>query len=98
LIADGRAPEAQQVLAMVKEQEFYEFTRHTAVADAPKTVATLNSTEKQLDELDTKYVSLGKEYGALKEKFQKEGERFGAADRARLDVLRKAMDSAQAQF
>jgi len=98
LIADGRAPEAQQVLAMVKEQEFYEFTRHTAVADAPKTVATLNSTEKQLDDLDTKYVSLGKEYGALKEKFQKEGERFGAADRARLDVLRKAMDSAQANF
>ena len=98
LIADGRAPEAQQVLAMVKEQEFYEFTQHTQAADAPKTVATLNSTEKQLDELNGKYVALGKEYGTLKEKFQKEGDALSASDRARLDVLRKAMDSAQANF
>ena len=98
LIADGRPSEAQQVLAMVKEQEFYEFTQRTAVADAPKTVVTLTSSEKQLEELDGKYVSLGKEYGALKEKFQKEGERFSAADRSRLDVLRKAMDAAQANF
>jgi CHAT domain-containing protein/Flp pilus assembly protein TadD len=98
LIADGRPSEAPQVLAMVKEQEFYEFTQHTQAADAPNTVATLNSTEKQLDELNGKYVALGKEYGALKEKFQKEGDALSAADRARLDVLRKAMDSAQANF
>lgn len=98
LIADGRASEAQQVLAMVKEQEFYEFTERNREADAPRTVATLNSTEKQLDDLDGKYVGLGKEYGALQEKFRKEGEQFSAAERARLDELRKAMDSAQTNF
>jgi CHAT domain-containing protein len=98
LIADGRPAEAQQVLAMVKEQEFYEFTQRATQADAPKTVATLNAGEKQLDELNAKYVSLGKEYGALQEKYQREGDRFSAADHARLEELRKAMDAAQANF
>ncbi len=98
LIGDGRPSEAQQVLAMVKEQEFYEFTQRAAPADAPKTVATLNSSEKQLDDLNGKFVSLGKEYGALQDKFQKEGDHFSAADRARLEELRKDMDSAQANF
>jgi CHAT domain-containing protein len=98
LIAEARPAEAQQVLAMVKEQEFYEFTERKSEADAPKTVAALNSSEKQLDELDGKYVSLGKEYGLLKEKFRNEGDKLNAADRARLQVLRKAMDSAQADF
>jgi len=83
LIADGRAPEAQQVLAMVKEQEFYEFTRHTAVADAPKTVATLNSTEKQLDELDTNMSAWARNTAHSRRSSRREGERFGAADRAR---------------
>jgi CHAT domain-containing protein len=98
LIAEGRAAEAQQVLAMVKEQEFYEFTERKSEADAPKTVAALNSSEKQLDELNGKYVSLGKEYGELKDKFRSEGDTLSAPDRARLQVLRKAMDAAQADF
>jgi CHAT domain-containing protein len=98
MIADGRPAEAQQVLAMVKEQEFYEFTQRAAQADAPKTVATLNASEKQLDDLNVKYVSLGKEYGALQEKYRQEGDRFSAADHARLDELRKSMDAAQANF
>ena len=98
LINDGRNSEAQQVLTMVKEQEFYEFTQRTAASDEPKTVATLNSNEKKLAELDTQYVGLGKEYGTLKEKFQKQGDKLSAADRTRLDALRKAMDSAQANF
>jgi CHAT domain-containing protein len=98
LISDGRNSEAQQVLTMVKEQEFYEFTQRAAASDEPKTVATLNSNEKKLAELDTQYVSLGREYGALKEKFQKQGDKLSAADRTRLDALRKAMDAAQANF
>ena len=98
LIADGRPSEAQQVLAMVKEQEFYEYTQRASTADAPKIVATLNSSERQLDDLDRKYVSLGNEYGALQEKFKKEGAKFSAADRSRLDRLRQSMDTAQAEF
>jgi CHAT domain-containing protein len=98
LIADGRPAEAQQVLAMVKEQEFYEYTQRATAADAPRTVATLNSSEQQLDDLNRKYVSLGNEYGALQEKFKNEGDKFSAADRARLDELRKATDSARTDF
>jgi CHAT domain-containing protein len=98
LIAEGRTAEAQQVLAMVKEQEFYEFTERKSQVDAPKTVATLNSAEKQLDDLDGQFVRLGKEYGTLKEKFRTQGDQLSKTDRARLDALRKDMDSAQAKF
>ena len=34
LIAQGRLPEAQQVLAMLKEDEYYDFIRRDASADA----------------------------------------------------------------
>lgn len=98
LIVDGRPAEAQQVLAMIKEQEFYEFTERSAASDAPKTEATLNSSEKQLDDLDRKYVSVGNEYGALQDKYKHQGDRFSAADRERLDQLRKSMDIAQSDF
>ncbi len=56
-----------------------------------------NSPDRQLDSLASQYVALGKEYGALQEKFQKAGE-LNAADRSRLLELRAAMDSAQATF
>ncbi|HEX9138325.1 MAG TPA: tetratricopeptide repeat protein [Steroidobacteraceae bacterium] len=98
LIAEGRLSEAQQVLAMVKEQELYDYTEHQSDADAPKTVATLDTSEQQLDELGGKEVTLGKEFGALQEKYHKEKDHFSAADHARLDQLRKAMDAAQAAF
>ncbi|HMK84336.1 MAG TPA: tetratricopeptide repeat protein, partial [Steroidobacteraceae bacterium] len=98
LIADGRPAEAEQVVAMLKEQEFYEFVERATPADAPKTVATLNSSEKQLDDLDKTYVSLGNDYSALKKKFEAQGDQFSTADHARLEELRKAMDTAQAAF
>jgi hypothetical protein len=71
LIADGRLAEAQQVLAMLKEQEFYDFTQASADADPRKTVAGLSSPEKELDDLNGKDVALGREYGLLQEKFQR---------------------------
>ena len=40
LIADGRIAEAQQVLAMLKEEEFFDFVRRTAGEDARKTRAS----------------------------------------------------------
>jgi CHAT domain-containing protein len=98
MITDGRPGEAQQILAMVKEQEFFEFTQRSSLSDAPKTVATLNSSERQLDELNSRCISLGKEYGALQEKFRKDGDKFSAADHGRLEQLRKARDAAQAEF
>jgi CHAT domain-containing protein len=97
LIADQRLSEAQQVLAMLKEQEFYDYTQRGAVSDSPKTVASLNSAEKDLDDLNARDVTLGKEYGALQDKFKKDKE-LSPKDRERLAVLRKEMDAAQAKF
>jgi CHAT domain-containing protein len=97
LIADQRASEAQQVLAMLKEQEFYDYTERGAAADSPKTVASLNPAEKELDDLSSKEVILGKEYGALQERFKKD-KQLNPTERERLSVLRKEMDAAQGKF
>jgi CHAT domain-containing protein len=97
LIGEGRLAEAQQILAMLKEQEFYDFTERSAGSDPRKTTAAMNAPEKELDDLNNKDVSLGREYGALQEKFKKDHQ-LSAADHNRLDALRKSMDSAQATF
>jgi CHAT domain-containing protein len=97
LIADQRLSEAQQVLAMLKEQEFYDYTERAAAANSPNTVASLNSAETELDDLSAKDVTLGKEYGALQEKFKKD-KQLNPKERERLAVLRKEMDAAQATF
>lgn len=97
LIAQGRLSEAQQVLAMIKEQEYYNFTQRAIVADAPKSIASLSTSEKELDDLGAKEISVGKEYGALQEKMRKDP-KLSAAERKRLDALRAQMDKAQASF
>jgi CHAT domain-containing protein len=97
LIGQGRLAEAQQILAMLKENEFYDFTERSADSDPRKTTASMNAPEKALDDLSNKDVSLGKEYGALQEKFRKTHQ-LSAAEHDRLNALRKSMDAAQATF
>jgi CHAT domain-containing protein len=97
LISEQRLSEAQEVLAMLKEQEFYDYTQRGPAKESPKTVANLNTAEKELDDLSAKDVTLGKEYGALQEKFKKDKE-LNPKERERLNVLRKEMDAAQAKF
>jgi CHAT domain-containing protein/tetratricopeptide (TPR) repeat protein len=162
LMKQGRLSEAQQVLAMLKEQELFDFTQRGGDSDPRKTSVGLDDAEqrlagadtqytsldreaillqnrlrtdgkltasdqarltdlqaklaqaektfriqeavvadssnKQLDALDGKAVSLGQEYAALKDKFKQEGDRMSSADRARLVELRKDSDQAQAKF
>lgn len=97
LISQSRLSEAQQILAMLKEQEFYDFTRHGSDAETRQTVASLNTAEHALDDLSAKDVSLGKEYGALQEKYRRDHD-LSPAEHDRLNALRKAMDAAQANF
>jgi CHAT domain-containing protein len=97
LIADGRLVEAQQVLAMLKEKEFYDFTRDASDADSRKTVASLSAPEKQLDAISSREVSLGQQYAALQRKFTQDHQ-LAPAEREQLNTLRKAMDAAQSQF
>ena len=49
LTQEDRLAEAQQVLAMLKEQEFFDFTDRGAETDAPTTVATLSAPENDLE-------------------------------------------------
>ena len=96
LVADGRASEAQAVIAMVKEQEFYAFTERSSETAAPRTVAALNTAERQLDELASRDVARGREYAALQEQFR--NGQLDAGGHARLNQLRTQMDQAQAAF
>jgi CHAT domain-containing protein len=99
LLADNRLSEAQQVRAMVKQQELYDFSAHTITAEAPKAAAaSLNSNETKLDQLANQEVTLGRDLGALQDKFAKQGDKFSAADRARLKQLHASMDKAQSAF
>jgi CHAT domain-containing protein len=162
LIKQGRLSEAQQVLAMLKEQELFDYTQRAGDSDPRKTSIGLDNPEqrlagadtqytnldkeaivlenklradgkltapeharltdlqaklaeaekafrveeavvadssnKQLDALAGKAVSVGQEYAALKEKLRKEGDRMSPSDRARLEELRKESDQAQANF
>jgi CHAT domain-containing protein/tetratricopeptide (TPR) repeat protein len=98
LIADHRLTEAQQILAMLKEQEFYDFTKDSSkTADPRKTVATFSQPEKELDDLNGKDVALGKELGVLQEKMRRNPP-LTASERDRLTTLRKLTDAAQASF
>jgi CHAT domain-containing protein len=109
LVSQGRLTEAQEVLAMLKEQELYDFTDHESttdkrpaaektekIASAP-TVATLNSSEKQLAAITSKDVNAGQEYAALTAKYAAQ-HKLSAADQARFDALTKQMDAAQKSF
>jgi CHAT domain-containing protein len=98
LVSQGRLSEAQEVLAMLKEQELYDFTEHeTDKAPPPATIATLNSTEKQLAAITSKDVSIGQEYAALSAKYAKQHS-LNAADQARFDALGKQLEAAQKAF
>ena len=97
LITDGRLPEAQQVLAMLKEQELFDFAKPDQAADPRKTAAGLTASEQSLADLGGRDVALGQEYGRLQEKFQKTHQ-LSPAEHDRLNELRKAMDAAQADF
>ena len=97
LVADGRIAEGQQVLAMLKEHELYDFTRDSAESDPRRTVVTFSTPEQQLESLSSREVALGQEYGELQAKFRRD-HALGSADRARLEVLRKSLDASRAAF
>ncbi|MGH9967538.1 MAG: CHAT domain-containing protein [Pyrinomonadaceae bacterium] len=73
LIATGRLPEAQQVLQMLKEEEYFEFVRRDGIEASSLTVhAELSSEEVLLErryrEIADRVTAIGAEYGQLREK------------------------------
>jgi CHAT domain-containing protein/tetratricopeptide (TPR) repeat protein len=69
LITAGRLAEAQQVLAMLKQDEYFEFIQRDAVEDT-RTLATYTGREpewaRRYDEISGQLAALGKELGGLR--------------------------------
>lgn len=99
LVNAGRLGEAQQILAMLKEQELFNYTERGAETDARQTVASLTPAEQQLEASGDRWIDLSKEYATLQRRYKSEGEAF-KKDPAypRLLKLRAAVDTAQASY
>ncbi len=99
LIGLGRLAEAQQVLAMLKEAEYFDFVRRDAESDARATQADYSAAEQPWAEryaaISGELVTLGRELRELKEKT-----RAGLTDaeQARKKQLRQAMRTANKAF
>jgi CHAT domain-containing protein/Tfp pilus assembly protein PilF len=69
LIGEGRIPEAQQVLAMLKEQEYFDFVRRDGAADVRQTKAAYNAFESEqlaaYEQGSRELARLGAEYQQL---------------------------------
>jgi CHAT domain-containing protein/Flp pilus assembly protein TadD len=101
LIDKGRLPEAQQVLAMLKEEEFFDFTRRNAQKNVPKTQAIYNLFEQPLaksyQEINSQLAALGYEFGKFKQK-KKAKIRLTKKEKVRYKQLRKKIKIAKKAF
>ncbi len=70
LITQGRIPEAEQVLAMLKEEELYDFIRRDAARDVKQTRADYTPAEAEWNaryaRFESDLAALGREYRTLK--------------------------------
>ena len=100
LIEQGRLPEAQQVMTMLKEEEFFDYIRSDTLEDTRKTRATFTAQEerenKRYQEISGKLADIVAEFETLRQK-----SRHGAltrAEEARRDELDKDLEVAQQAF
>lgn len=99
LIREGRLPEAQQVLAMLKEAEFFDFLRSGGAEDVRKTQATYTGGEPQwaarFAEVRGRLAAVGAELEAL-ERAARSG--LSAEDKVRRAALERDRDVGQQAF
>lgn len=98
LIAEGRLPEAEQVLSLLKAEEYFEFIRSDDDADSALTNnATLTAEEAKLNEeyktIADQLTTLGRERGALRDKPARTPEEEG-----RLNALEEQLALANQVF
>ncbi|MBK1730879.1 hypothetical protein CKO41_03485 [Thiococcus pfennigii] len=91
LIDEGRFAEAQQVLAMLKEDEYFEFLRGVPDADPRSTRASLTRVEapwwERYQEIQAQAVAIGAQYSELVRK-----EPLTPAEEVRLEGLERDLD------
>jgi CHAT domain-containing protein len=99
LIAAGRLAEAQQVLAMLKQDEYFEFIRRDT-ADTDRIVATYTGSEtewaRRYDEIGGQVAALGRELAALR--FAKSKGALEPEQEQRLAQLQDDMATASRAF
>ena len=100
LVEEGRLPEAQQVLRMIKEDEYFDFVRRDAGRGAIRqSVAGYTDSEAggmtRYDEISSRLAAIGAEYDLLLKK-KKAG--LDHVDEARLQQLREDLRVAKRAF
>lgn len=105
LIADGRITEAQQVLALLKEEEFFDFVRRDkAEIEKLKARADLRKDEsealRRYEEFADRIAEIGAEFGSLQDKKNKlaEGKQLSADEQKLFDELSQKLDDANKSF
>jgi CHAT domain-containing protein/tetratricopeptide (TPR) repeat protein len=105
LIASGRIAEAEQVLAMLKEDEYFEFVRRDdKVASELKSRISLSPAEleafKNYEKLADETTRLGREFSELEAKRNSLplDQTLSAEEQAQYDLLKKKLDDAAAVF
>ncbi|MBP6515092.1 MAG: tetratricopeptide repeat protein, partial [Steroidobacteraceae bacterium] len=101
LIGLGRLAEAEQVMAMLKEEEYFDFVRRDAASDARRTTLPASAGEapwaQRYAAISDRVVALGQEYQSLRaipaeQRTPEQQARF-AAVKADLDVARAAFNA-----
>jgi CHAT domain-containing protein/tetratricopeptide (TPR) repeat protein len=105
LIAEGRLAEAQEVMAMLKEEEVFEYLkRDAAEAESLSRRADLRADEadalKRYSEIADKIGSIGAEFSKIQAVRNKlpEGSSLSAADQKHYDELSKQLEEANTVF
>lgn len=99
LIDAGRLSEAEQVLAMLKEEEYFNFIRRSQNADPKLTRAELNNTEAQQREYMKKSAGLIIKYSnKLNEMKKDESELLSEQDKEKIQNYERLLKAAEENF
>ncbi len=103
LIERGRLPEAQAVLAMLKEEEYFDYVRRDGAQDARTTQVGVTGKEQpwqdRYQRIAGQVAALGAEQETLRGKARKGGsDALSVEERARLDELGSQLQSARKAF
>ena len=100
LIDEGRLPEAQQVLDLLKAEEYFEFVRRDASEADEHAALALNETERKALEEYSRFsanlTSLGVQFQALQDKRNKAGGKLAETEEAEYVRLKTQVESAAA--
>lgn len=97
LIEAGRLAESQQVMAMLKEEEYFEFVQRDSKEEGLDQRATLSGAEapwaRRYGEISGKLAGIGRELGELRKK-----QDLSKSEQSRLSALEKDLEVANQNF